>query len=233
MRRIPALLAAGALVAALAVPTGAAVAAPARLTNLAHLDFLLDDVALQPVPGHSTTGSGPVELPWTYADRNDDGTFRRIGGGDLDPATGRYSQGAFNSDDVSRSAVVYLRDWRQTGAATSREHARAVLRGLAYFQTTTGAHAGDVVLWMQQDGALNPSAEPVELPDPSDSGPSFWLARTMGPTARGTRRSAAATRRSPSSCATGSASPSARSTARCWTRTAGRSSPMACGCPRG
>jgi len=35
------------------------------------------------------------------------------------------------------------------------------------------------VLWMQPDGTLNPSAEPVELPDPSDSGPSYWLARTI------------------------------------------------------
>lgn len=180
MRRIPALLAASAVVAALvAAPAAPAAAAPPRLTNLAHLDFLLDDVALHPVAGHSTTGGASVELPWTYADRNDDGTFRRIGGGDLDPATNTYSQGAFNADDVSRAAVVYLRDWRQTRSASSRQHARDVLRGLAYFQTTTGAHAGDVVLWMQPDGTLNPSAKPVELPDPSDSGPSFWLARTI------------------------------------------------------
>ena len=32
---------------------------------------------------------------------------------------------------------------------------------------------------MQADGELNPSAEPVELPDPSDSGPSYWQARTI------------------------------------------------------
>ena len=32
---------------------------------------------------------------------------------------------------------------------------------------------------MQTDGTLNPSADPVELPDPSDSGPSYWTARTM------------------------------------------------------
>ncbi len=30
----------------------------------------------------------------------------------------------------------------------------------------TGPNAGNVVLWMQPDGTLNPSAEPVELPDP-------------------------------------------------------------------
>ena len=32
---------------------------------------------------------------------------------------------------------------------------------------------------MQPDGTLNPSAEPVELPDPSDSDASYWLARTI------------------------------------------------------
>ncbi len=31
---------------------------------------------------------------------------------------------------------------------------------------------------MQPDGTLNPSAEPKELPDPSDSDASYWLART-------------------------------------------------------
>ena len=38
---------------------------------------------------------------------------------------------------------------------------------------------GNVVLWMQADGTLTPSAIPIELPDPSDSGPSYWLARTI------------------------------------------------------
>lgn len=32
---------------------------------------------------------------------------------------------------------------------------------------------------MQPDGTLNPSAEPKELPDPSDSDASYWLARTI------------------------------------------------------
>ncbi len=54
-----------------------------------------------------------------------------------------------------------------------------MLRGLTYLQTTSGAHRGNVVLWMQPDGTLNPSAEPVELPDPSDSDASYWLARTV------------------------------------------------------
>ena len=50
---------------------------------------------------------------------------------------------------------------------------------MTYLQTAEGPNAGNVVLWMQPDGTLNPSAEPVELPDPSDSGPSYWLARTI------------------------------------------------------
>ena len=32
---------------------------------------------------------------------------------------------------------------------------------------------------MQPDGTFNPSPEPVELPDPSDSAESYWLARTV------------------------------------------------------
>ena len=35
------------------------------------------------------------------------------------------------------------------------------------------------MLWQQHDGTLNPSAIPKELPDPSDSAESFWLARTV------------------------------------------------------
>ncbi len=105
---------------------------------------------------------------WTYADRQADGSYKRIGGGTYDPVTDTYGQGAFNADDISRAAVVYLRSGRLAVA-------RDLLRGLTYLQSPNG----NVVLWMQPDGTLNPSAEPVELPDPSDSGPSYWLARTV------------------------------------------------------
>jgi hypothetical protein len=173
---------------AVTAPSGSVEAAPAApdastpLTNLGHLNFLLAEVPLPVIPGHSTyqQAENPVvEAPWTYADQNDDGSYARIGGGTLDPATGYYSQGAFNADDTSRAAVVYLRHWQQTGDATSREHAMQTLRSLAYLQTTEGPNAGNVVLWQQVDGTLNPSAEPVELPDPSDSAESYWLARTV------------------------------------------------------
>lgn len=152
-------------------------ATPALLANTAHLDFLRDAVT-PPVQGGHTTyrPAEAIGVLWTYAEPNPDGTYRRIGGGPYDPATGTYGQGAFNADDIARAAVVYLRHWRQTGSSRSRSAAYELLRGLAYFQTTT---SGYVVLWMQPDGTLNPSPVPVELPDPSDSGPSYWLARAI------------------------------------------------------
>ncbi|QYF72325.1 hypothetical protein [Cryobacterium sp. PAMC25264] len=156
--------------------------ASAPLTNLSHLNFLLDEVPLPVLAGHTTyqAAENPVvEAPWTYADKNDDGSYTPIGGGTLDPATGYYSQGAFNADDTARAAVVYLRHWQQTGDTSSRDHAFQTLRSLTYLQTTDGPNAGNVVLWQQVDGTLNPSAEPVELPDPSDSAESYWLARTV------------------------------------------------------
>lgn len=164
-----------------AAPDAAASAAP--LTTLDHLDFLLDE-ATPPadVPGHTTyrLAEEPTLLqPWTYADARDGGTFERVGGGPLDPATGDWGQGAYNADDTARAAVVYIRHWQQTGSADSREKAYQLLRSITYLQTAEGPNAGNVVLWMQPDGDLNPSAEPVELPDPSDSGASYWLARTI------------------------------------------------------
>ncbi|WP_307467181.1 hypothetical protein [Microbacterium sp. SORGH_AS_0505] len=172
---------------ALAVPLGVttAVAAPASapVTNLSHLDFLLDEATPpQDVDGHSTYRQAEepaLVMPWTYADARDGGTFERVGGGPLDPETGYWGQGAYNADDITRAAVVYIRHFEQTGDDDSRDKAYELLRSVAYFQTTDGPDAGNVVLWMQPDGTFNPSPEPVELPDPSDSGPSYWLARTL------------------------------------------------------
>lgn len=162
-------------------PAGGPVPPAAALTNLAHLRFLLDAVPLTATGTHTTyrIAEEPTALaPWTYADAAD-GTFRRVGGGTLDPATGHWSQGAYNADDIARCAVVLLRHWRATGDADSRQQAYQVLRALVYLQTAVGPDAGRVVLWQQPDGVLNPSAEPVELPDPSDSAESYWLARTV------------------------------------------------------
>lgn len=156
---------------------------PGRLTNLAHLNFLGDRVTPPTQAGHTTyraTAEPAIGVLWTYAEPDGDtGAYRRLGGGTYDPSTNTYGQGAFNADDVSRAAVVYLRHWQQTGSRSSRERAFEMLRGLAYFQTASGPNAGNVVLWMQPDGTLNRSADPVELPDPSDSDASFWLARAV------------------------------------------------------
>ncbi|MBB5791438.1 hypothetical protein [Jiangella mangrovi] len=179
------LLTAGTLVAT-AAPQAGTVGPQADtvepLANTAHLDFLLDEASPVAVDGHTTyrlAEEPALTFPWTYADARPGGMFERIGGGALDPATGHWSQGAYNADDVSRAAVVYLRHWQQTGSSASRDSAYELLRSLAYLQTVSGPDAGNVVLWIQPDGTLNPSAEPVELPDPSDSGPSYWLARTI------------------------------------------------------
>lgn len=173
--------------AAAPLPTVAADAAPVttppeRLTNLDHLDWLSVPVTPPAQEGHTTyrlRQDASVGVLWTYAEPNDDGSYRHVGGGSYDAATDTWSQGAFNADDVSRAAVVYLRDWQATGSPDSRDAAREMLRGLTYLQTASGPDAGNVVLWMQPDGTLNPSAEPVELPDPSDSDASYWLARTI------------------------------------------------------
>ncbi len=183
-RMVAALLSALALCAGLLLaPAPAALAVSQTVTNTAHLDFLLDTVTPPSTTGHTTykQDSRPtLTMPWTYADARPGGTFARVGGGGPpDPVTGYYLQGAFNSDDVARAAVVYLRHWQQTGDRGSRTKAYELLRAVAYFQTTTGKNRGQVVLGMQPDGTLNPSAKPVELPNPSDSGPSYWQARTI------------------------------------------------------
>lgn len=167
-----------------AIRSAASAGAPkgGRLTNLAHLRFLLDDVPVTASAAHTTfdiDATPIVRAPWTYADADAAGGFRRVGGGTRDASSGYWSQGAFNADDIARAAVVFLRDWIATGDVRSRDDAHDVLRALAFLQTASGPNAGRVVLWQQEDGTLNPSAIPVELPDPSDSAESYWLARTV------------------------------------------------------
>jgi hypothetical protein len=165
-----------------AVSAPTAPAPSSALTNLAHLDWLSVPVSPPDQNGHTTyrlAEEPEIGTLWTYAEPNPDGSFRHVGGGAYDPETDTWSQGAFNADDVSRAAVVYLRHWQTTGSTESRDAAYEMLRGLTYLQTTSGPNAGNVVLWMQPDGTLNPSAEPKELPDPSDSDASYWLARTI------------------------------------------------------
>lgn len=157
-------------------------AVPATLTNLAHLDFLTATVTPPPQPGHTTylLGSEPsVGVLWVYANYLGRGTYQVTGGGTYDPANNSYGQGAYDADDISRAAVVYLRHWVQFGDQHSRDEAYQLLRGLTYLQTASGPNAGNVVLWMQPDGSLNPTPTPADSPNPSDSGASYWLARTI------------------------------------------------------
>jgi hypothetical protein len=165
------------------VPGAAAAVATRRpLTNLAHLDFLTTRVTPPRQAGHTTyrMGSDPsITTLWVYATALGGGGFTRVGGGAYDAVTRTYGQGAFDADDMARAAVVYLEHWREFGDAASRNHARELLRGVTYLQDASGPDAGNVVLWMQPDGTLQPSATPADTPDPSDSGSSYWLARTI------------------------------------------------------
>jgi hypothetical protein len=185
---VAALLAAVTVTAA-ALPASASGPTPApasgvagTLTNLDHLDWLSVAVTPPAQDGHTTyrLGEEPaVGVLWTYAEPDGDGGWRHVGGGTNHPDTDTWGQGAYNADDVSRAAVVYLRHWQATGSTSSEHAAYEMLRGLTYLQTASGPDAGNVVLWMQPDGTLNPSAEPKEQPDPSDSDASYWLARTI------------------------------------------------------
>lgn len=172
-----------ALVLALAagVVTPAA-AADRPLTNLAHLDFLGDRVAVAPTAEHTTyrlDAEPEVGVLWVYADHRGGGNYGRVGGGAFDPATGHWGQGSYDADDISRAAVVYLRQWQARRDGEAREHAYQLLRGLTYLQTVSGPNRGNVVLWMQPDGTLNRTPTPPDAPNPADSGASYWLARTV------------------------------------------------------
>ncbi|MGD0377153.1 MAG: hypothetical protein ABSB01_21530 [Streptosporangiaceae bacterium] len=168
--------------AAAASPLPRGPGAPAPLTNLAHLDFLTATVAPPPQPGHTTyqLGSQPsVGVLWVYANYLAPGSYQVTGGGTYDAADNTYGQGAYDADDISRAAVVYLQHWKLFGDQHSEQEAYQLLRGITYLQTASGPNAGNVVLWMQPDGTLNPTPTPEDSPNPSDSGPSYWLARTI------------------------------------------------------
>jgi hypothetical protein len=159
-----------------------ALAAPAPLTNLAHLDFLTATVTPPQQAGHTTyqLGTEPsVGVLWVYANYLAPGSYQVTGGGTYDPANNTYGQGAYDADDISRAAVVYLQHWVQFGDQHSRDEAYQLLRGLTYLQTVSGPGAGNVVLWMQPGGSLDPTPTPADSPNPSDSGASYWLARTI------------------------------------------------------
>ena len=163
--------------------TAAHAAAQAVSINLGHLDFLHDTVPYpaSPPAGHSSTNPGqPIDAWWVYANYDPaTGAYSPTGGGTYDAATNTYGQGAFDTDDVARAAVVYLTHYRYYGDQHSLQMARGALRFVLYMQTTSGPNAGNFVLWMQPDGTLNPTPTPPDSPNPSDAGASFWLARSI------------------------------------------------------
>ncbi len=71
----------------LVAPSGAEPArgaAPAPLTNLDHLDFLGETVTPPTQPRHTTyrlDEEPTIGTLWTYAEHEDDGSYRRVGGG--------------------------------------------------------------------------------------------------------------------------------------------------------
>lgn len=155
---------------------------PTRLSNLAHLNDLLATIRLHPVAGHSThriTQQPEVRALWVYANRNDDGSYTPVGGGNHDTTSNTWGQGSFDVDDIARAVVVYLRHHRLFADRFSRDTARELLRCMCYFQTLTGPHSGNFLLWMQPDGTLNPTPTPPDNPNPADSGTSYWTARSI------------------------------------------------------
>ena len=67
-----------------ALPATPAAARGARLTNLAHLDFLGDPVTPPAQAGHDTyrlAEEPSIGVLWTYAEPQPDGSYRRVGGG--------------------------------------------------------------------------------------------------------------------------------------------------------
>jgi hypothetical protein len=183
---VAALTPAAAVGGAAASPTwpgsGSGPVASPPLTNLAHLDFLTTTVTPPSQPGHTTyglAGAPAVGVLWVYANHLAAGGYQVTGGGTYNPAANTYGQGAYDADDISRAAVVYLQHWMLFGDRHSRDEAYQLLRGLTYLQTASGPNAGNVVLWMQPDGTLNPTPTPADAPNPSDSGASYWLARTI------------------------------------------------------
>lgn len=164
------------------LPVSTVSAQAERLTNLDHLNFLGDMVDPPDQPGHTTyrlEQEPEIGVLWTYANPAGDGSYTRIGGGDYDPDTDTWGQGAYNADDMARAAVVYIRHYGLFGDDLSRERAYQLLRGVTYLQTATGSDAGGVVLWMQPDGTLSPVVAGDLGGLPSDSADSYWLARTI------------------------------------------------------
>jgi hypothetical protein len=90
--------------------------------------------------------------------------------------TNTWGQGSYDTDDITRSAIAYLRHWRLYGDDHSRQYAYQLLRGAAYFQTLTGPNRGNFMIWMQPDGRLMRYQVPH---DGNDGSENYSLARAI------------------------------------------------------
>ncbi len=131
--------------------------APPALTNLAHLDWLGDTVDPPDQADHTTyrlAEEPEIGVLWTYAEPKN-GVLTRVGGGKYDPATNTYEQGAFNADDVSRAAVVYIRHWVATGSVSSRDAAYPYAEPRNGVLTRVGGGSYDPATDTYGQGAFN------------------------------------------------------------------------------
>ena len=127
---------------------------------------------------------------WTYAEPDGAGGWKLLGGGTYDAAANTYGQGAYNADDVSRAAVVYLRHCGRP--ATSKPAAAyALLRGLAYLQTVAATTPGTSCSGCSPTARCTRARRRRSSPTPPTPGRrTGWRARS-GPSARAPRPSRA------------------------------------------
>ena len=146
----------------------------APLTNLAHLDFLLDEatppagVAGTPPTGSPRSRRSSCRGPTPMRGRRHVRARRRRR--PLDPVDRILGSGRVQRrrrlPRRGRVPAPLAADRMTSRAATS---AYELLRSVAYFQTADGPNAGNVVLWMQPDGDAQPvrraggAARPVRL----------------------------------------------------------------------
>ncbi len=166
-----------------------ACASPARLAaqpspttwfNLAHLDFLGEDVVV---------ARDTMRLIHIYSEAPD---WRFVGDDD---------EGIACVDDVARAAVVYLRHFEATGSADSRRKAVRLLRFVRHLQAESGLFynfiwdrdlrinvehanslAGEVTWWSARAvWALGVGAETLAASDPAEAAASLAAIRRIEP----------------------------------------------------
>ncbi len=142
------------LLPAILSPAGPSPAAPASEPtawfNLAHLDYLGEDVVVD---------GDTARLVHIYAEAPD---WRFVGDDD---------EGIACVDDVARAAVVYLRHYQTTGSADSRRKAVRLLRFVRHLQAESGLFYNFV--W---DRALRPN---TEHPNSRADDVTWWTARAV------------------------------------------------------